>query len=145
MSPHQTNDRLCNDKLAQMLADLDSAMPGSWKLYVIGDRPFLCPATKDGTSLLTVVAEDGVQFGAFYKDDDALHAASCAPDTLRSILVELQSLRLAARVGVNGLGVERAIDDVLGGDRDAPRVVPMGANPPLFDGMQLDNDGPLVS
>lgn len=40
---------------------------------------------------------------------------------------------------------EEIIDSVMLSQRYAPKVIPMGANPPLFDGMQPDNDGPWVS
>jgi len=41
--------------------------------------------------------------------------------------------------------IESIIDAVIDGDRYSPKVVPMGANPPLFDGMHLDNDGPWLN
>lgn len=45
----------------------------------------------------------------------------------------------------SGLASDDVVDDVLGAERYAPKVVPMGANPPLFDGMQPDYDGPWLS
>lgn len=41
--------------------------------------------------------------------------------------------------------IETIIDAVMEVERVAPKTIPMGANPPLFDGMQPDNDGPWVS
>lgn len=41
--------------------------------------------------------------------------------------------------------IEAIIEAVMEADRYAPKIVPMGANPPLFDGMQADNDGPWIS
>lgn len=43
------------------------------------------------------------------------------------------------------INVEEIIDEVMLSERYAPKIIPMGANPPLFDGMQPDNDGPWVS
>lgn len=40
---------------------------------------------------------------------------------------------------------EDVVEAVMESERYAPKIVPMGANPPLFDGMQPDNDGPWVS
>lgn len=41
--------------------------------------------------------------------------------------------------------IERIIEAVTSADRHSPKVVPMGADPPLFDGMRPDPDGPWLS
>ena len=39
---------------------------------------------------------------------------------------------------------ERVIDFVMESEKYAPRLIPMGANPPYFDSMQPNNDGAWV-
>jgi hypothetical protein len=69
------------------------------------------------------------------------------PYILADMTVQFHSVQndLAAEFKRSEAMVERIIDAVMGADRYAPKIVPMGANPPLFDGMQIDHDGPWVS
>lgn len=40
---------------------------------------------------------------------------------------------------------DNLIDSIEGVQRYAPKIIPMGPNPPLFDGMNPEHDGPWVS
>lgn len=52
--------------------------PEPWVLFEVGDRfKHQCPASSDKTSILTVVSEDDMHFGAVYNDEDARRIVAC--------------------------------------------------------------------
>lgn len=70
----------------------EKAEPGNWHLYEVGDDPAPCPATEAGTSLLTVVEEDGASFAAVYDRDTANYIALANPQTLTLLLQHVERL-----------------------------------------------------
>lgn len=76
-----------------------------------------------------------------------LFVSVCAPlPTERGTAEAINAIALAiAGAAVTDEVAEQIIDAVMGSERHAPKIVPMGANPPLFDGMQPDNDGAWLS
>jgi len=58
--------------------------PGPWQLFEVGELGHLCPAAKNGVSILTVVTEGDVDFAAVYEDADARLIAA-APELLEAL------------------------------------------------------------
>lgn len=53
------------------MTEVEKHTSGPWQLLQVGDRPKLCPAAADNTSILTIVEEDGVKFAAVFDEYDA--------------------------------------------------------------------------
>jgi len=127
--------KVSDEHIGVMLAGLEGVTPGPWSQAYGAVKS----TAHDGEHK---VASSDLMWGLNRDQKNAAHIARFDPDTMRLILTELQSLRSQAGVSE---AVEGVIDQVLEAERYAPKIVPMGTNPPLFDGMQPDNDGPWLN
>lgn len=94
------SEELSDEKLSEMLAGLEGVTPGPWHE---GDHwVFVPPATGEPTHALeNVLSQDKPQA-------NAAHIARCDPDTIRALILELQSLRSG-----NGGEVREALTSLL--------------------------------
>lgn len=72
--------------------------PEPWVLFKVGDRHVhFCPASEtDKTSILTVTEEDGVEFGAVYRDEDARRIVACVNACAGWTTEQLEAMELGS-------------------------------------------------
>lgn len=85
----QNEGRVSDERLAEMLAGLDGVTPGPWdvKTHEEWNEGFDFFGGPDKAFV----------FRADVEPEDAAHIANCDPDTIRSLLTELQTLRASSR------------------------------------------------
>lgn len=83
-----TSDRVSDKRLAEMLAGLEDVTPGPWD-YRRGNK-YVAGFSGSVNARQVAVIPDG---NLTNKSSDFHHIARCDPDTMRSILTELQHLR----------------------------------------------------
>lgn len=129
-----TSDRISDARLAEMLEGLEGVTPGPWKAVCQPNfsngytYTSVQPAEPDPATMQHLAMAGGeyhicrmthTPMERKYRryEHDARHISRCDPDTMRSILTELQSLRAAALepLGVSGepvaLELHHAIDE----------------------------------
>lgn len=77
--------RITNERLAEMLAGLEGVMPGPWDVKTHEEW-------EEGFDFFSG-PENTFTFRADVEPEDAAHIARCDPDTIRTLITELQSLR----------------------------------------------------
>jgi hypothetical protein len=75
-----------------------AATPGPWIAMEVGNfGEQLAIADEQGISLLTVVEENAVTFGAIYGDEDAAYIAAANPTVILELLAERDALKKEMR------------------------------------------------
>jgi len=112
------SERVSDERLTEMLAGLEGVTPGPWYTTgspwfsgndgVLAGSPdgniaYLIADCDDSMNPRTEYVEGHGPFPLGDKDADAAHIARCDPDTIRSIITELQSLRRSSGRAVKGL------------------------------------------